>query len=486
MELSSGAPPPPSRDRRKSLLPPIIHQEISEEIPTIVENGILIEKQTVAPDHYRWYIARADGGPDDIFVFNATRNVHGGTTAIFVNKPGKDYFPTSEDHDWNPTKGFLEGPVGEYRIAVYCVPSLVEDEDHNLVTSSVLAVFDLSIEWTALDENSWKVREQYSRSSSASVWDSSYGKEVAGKYENLQKEFEQEQAEMEAKNETEFKLDSTPFPKSFAIGPVLGRGVFSCVFKVKNNSTGKESALKVLDKKLGQSFGFTEETMNRQVPLLKSLSQKSIIQLEDVYQDENYLILLQEVAQGDLLHVLSKTTPYDEGVVRGIITQLLETLSVLHSQHIVHSSISPENLYLNGNALKVGGFTSAFKVEKEKNLLSGASPLFQAPEILNGEGFSIEADMWALGVISYLLLAGSLPFKDPNNIRLNQKIRQGKFEFQKEEWASLSQAQEFVSALLKVDPTQRLSAEKALQHPWIKASGGAALSSVPAKLLSAQ
>jgi len=160
--------------------------------------------------------------------------------------------------------------------------------------------------------------------------------------------------------------------------------------------------------------------------------------------------------------------------------QLLEAVKYLHSKDILHLAIVPQNILIQTGSIKLAGFTSSQigKGEKETGISSG-DPAFQAPEILGQQGFGKPADVWSVGVFAFLLLSGSLPFKDNNKIRLNNKIRQGKYEFVESEWKSVSsQAKEFIQKLLVVDPSQRLSAEKALQQKWIVDSGGIELPGV--------
>ena len=91
---------------------PVLEEEYYEEVPTDVSNGEPIVEQQVAPSHYRWYRAIVEGKEDDIVDLRVSRTLHAATVNVYVNLPGKESYPSKEEHDWNPTKGGLYGPVG--------------------------------------------------------------------------------------------------------------------------------------------------------------------------------------------------------------------------------------------------------------------------------------------------------------------------------------------------------------------------------------
>jgi len=97
------------------------------------------------------------------------------------------------------------------------------------------------------------------------------------------------------------------------------------------------------------------------------------------------------------------------------------------------------------------------------------TPGYVAPEILEGVAYGTKADMWSLGVITYILLGGYPPFIETNQRELFRKIRRGQFEFHAEYWGEVSaEAKDLIQSLLNVNPKQRLSASEALKNPWIR------------------
>lgn len=118
--------------------------------------------------------------------------------------------------------------------------------------------------------------------------------------------------------------------------------------------------------------------------------------------------------------------------------------------------------------MKLGGFSGAIVVSGDtENVQMIGNAEFQAPEIIMNQGFTKSADLWSLGCVLYFLVEGNSPFQDSNTMRMNMKIRQGKFEFG-DNWSSVSESlKDLISKLIKVEPSERLSCADVLSHPWI-------------------
>ena len=121
--------------------------------------------------------------------------------------------------------------------------------------------------------------------------------------------------------------------------------------------------------------------------------------------------------------------------------------------------------------MKVIDFGFAKKVTSDHGLHTFiGTPGYVAPCILEGVGYGTKADVWSLGVILYCMLGGYPPFRDKNRDRLFDKIRKGLYEFHEKKWGDVSdEAKDLVNLLLTVDPSKRITAQEALQHPWITA-----------------
>eukprot|EP01027_Heterolobosea_sp_BB2_P016527 GEZU01023524.1.p1 GENE.GEZU01023524.1~~GEZU01023524.1.p1 ORF type:complete len:275 (+),score=41.36 GEZU01023524.1:53-877(+) len=191
---------------------------------------------------------------------------------------------------------------------------------------------------------------------------------------------------------------------------------------------------------------------------------------------------------GELLYQLTKEASraaeaayhYTENDAKNIIRQILTAVQYLHSLDIVHRDLKPENILFSGNrsdpetAIKLSDFGFATPLPSGEKLREMCgTPSFQAPEMLKLVGYGKEVDMWSLGIIAYILLCGHHPFHDDNVLKLYQNIKKGELRFDGPSWTNIStRAKDFVSQLLKVDPSERLTADQALRHEWMAVSDG--------------
>ena len=202
-----------------------------------------------------------------------------------------------------------------------------------------------------------------------------------------------------------------------------------------------------------------------------------IINLYDVFDEPSYYYLVTELMLGgELFDRIVTKTFYTEKEARDVCKILFDALGYCHSHAIAHRDLKPENLLLmsrnDDKNIKIADFGFAKKVSSSKCLLTQCgTPGYVAPEILHGVPYGVKADMWSLGVITYILLGGYPPFIEQNQRELFKKIKRGQYEFHVEYWGQISkEAKDLIAGLLTVDPDRRMSAEKALQNPWITGS----------------
>ena len=214
-----------------------------------------------------------------------------------------------------------------------------------------------------------------------------------------------------------------------------------------------------------------------EVQILNAVSHPNIIELVEVFDfpEEKYLVT-EYIKGGDLFDAIAVDTKYTESVSRGMIRDLTHALKYLHDKMIVHRDIKPENLLVvdypgqGKKSLKLGDFGLAQIVSEPLFTVCG-TPTYVAPEILAETGYGVKVDVWATGVIMYILLVGFPPFSSRTNNQeeLFDQILSGLFEFNSPDWDDISYpAKELISWMLQVDPLQRYSAYEILQHPWIK------------------
>jgi len=252
---------------------------------------------------------------------------------------------------------------------------------------------------------------------------------------------------------------------------VVGDGNFAVVRVCYSRSTRKEFAVKIIDKAKCQG---KEHMIESEISILSAITHPNIIQLEEVFDfaTEKYLVM-EYVSGGDLFDAIAADIKYSETVARDMIKDLANALQYLHDRMVCHRDIKPENLLVidhqNTKALKLADFGLAVAVREPLFTVCG-TPTYVAPEILAETGYGVKVDVWAIGVIMYILLCGYPPFSSRTNNQeeLFDQILSGLFEFNSPDWDDTSYpAKELISWSLVVDPLQRYSAKEILQHPWI-------------------
>lgn len=220
-----------------------------------------------------------------------------------------------------------------------------------------------------------------------------------------------------------------------------------------------------------------EDALQDEIAILRRINHANIISLYDVFDESAYYYLVTEIMfGGELFDRIVTKTFYNEKEARDVCEVLFEAMHYIHSMGVAHRDLKPENLLLvsktDDKNIKIADFGFAKKVSSSKCLLTQCgTPGYVAPEILHGVPYGTKADMWSLGVIVYILLGGYPPFIEQNQRELFKKIKKGQYEFHVEYWGQISsEAKDLISGLLTVNPDKRLSAEDALQDPWMTGS----------------
>ncbi|KAJ3411012.1 hypothetical protein HDV05_002920 [Chytridiales sp. JEL 0842] len=265
----------------------------------------------------------------------------------------------------------------------------------------------------------------------------------------------------------------------YAIIHPLGTGSFSTVFMAKNRLTGRAVAVKMMDNKLLRSKPKFLENVQQEVQILMGIHHTCIINIEKIYQAENKISLILELARGgELFDRIVAKRVFTEREARTVMIQLLLALEHLHAKNIAHRDLKPENILLlsklpNDLRIKISDFGLA-KIVGEESFLKTlcGTPNYVAPEVLapSGRSYGKEVDMWSTGVVFYILLCGYPPFSpDLAPPTMSDQIKQGRFFFQTPYWDTVSEeAKDLVRGLLTVDPVRRYTATDALEHVWTK------------------
>uniref|UniRef100_A0A8C0RKX2 Serine/threonine-protein kinase DCLK2 n=1 Tax=Canis lupus familiaris TaxID=9615 RepID=A0A8C0RKX2_CANLF len=236
--------------------------------------------------------------------------------------------------------------------------------------------------------------------------------------------------------------ESSTLLEKYKIGKVIGDGNFAVVKECMDRSTGKEFALKIIDK--AKCCG-KEHLIENEVSILRRVKHPNIIMLVEEMETATELFLVMELVKGgDLFDAITSSTKYTERDGSAMVFNLANALRYLHGLSIVHRDIKPENLlvceYPDGTkSLKLGDFGLATVVEGPLYTVCG-TPTYVAPEIIAETGYGLKVDIWAAGVITYILLCGFPPFRSENNLQedLFDQILAGKLEFPAPYWDNIT------------------------------------------------
>jgi len=289
------------------------------------------------------------------------------------------------------------------------------------------------------------------------------------KTEDVQLTVDGEDAEAE---DVGFPLLPGRFGDVYAMGEKLGKGNYATVYEAVHKKTGEKWAVKVIQR--SSLSAEDEEGLVQEVNALLEVDHPNVVKLAGVYceADEFYLVL-ELVTGGELLESIVKKEFYSEADAQQVLRTLGETLLYLHSRGILHRDLKPENVLLKGdeeNVIKLAdfGFARKFATPDAVTGTPCGTPAFVAPEILNQRKYGPSVDMWSVGVLAYILLAGYPPFDHPNQAQLFKQIKRGAFEFHEEYWGTISEgAKNLIRNLLQINPARRYTAQQMLDDPWL-------------------
>ncbi|XP_010078385.1 PREDICTED: calcium/calmodulin-dependent protein kinase type II subunit gamma-like, partial [Pterocles gutturalis] len=207
----------------------------------------------------------------------------------------------------------------------------------------------------------------------------------------------------------------------------------------------------------------------------KALAALQEVRLHDSISEEGFHYLVFDlVTGGELFEDIVAREYYSEADASHCIHQILESVNHIHQHDIVHRDLKPENLLLaskcKGAAVKLADFGLAIEVQGEQQAWFGfaGTPGYLSPEVLRKDPYGKPVDIWACGVILYILLVGYPPFWDEDQHKLYQQIKAGAYDFPSPEWDTVTpEAKNLINQMLTINPAKRITADQALKHPWV-------------------
>ncbi|XP_022163826.1 calcium/calmodulin-dependent protein kinase type II alpha chain isoform X18 [Myzus persicae] len=268
-------------------------------------------------------------------------------------------------------------------------------------------------------------------------------------------------------------LVCTRFSDNYELKEELGKGAFSVVRKCIQKHTGLEFAAKIINTKKLSARDF--QKLEREARICRKLQHPNIVRLHDSIQEELFHYLVFDlVTGGELFEDIVAREFYSEADASHCIQQILESVNHCHTNGVVHRDLKPENLLLaskvKGAAVKLADFGLAIEVQGEQQAWFGfaGTPGYLSPEVLKKEPYGKPVDIWACGVILYILLVGYPPFWDEDQHRLYAQIKAGAYDYPSPEWDTVTpDAKNLINQMLTVNPAKRVTASDALKHPWI-------------------
>ncbi|KAM7372754.1 hypothetical protein PAMP_007652 [Pampus punctatissimus] len=264
----------------------------------------------------------------------------------------------------------------------------------------------------------------------------------------------------------------------YEIGEVLGSGHFGQVRRLLELATGTYWAGKFqkIRKNPCSRLGLERSSVEREVQILQAVQHPNIVALKDVFESRSEVVLILEIVSGgELFDFIAEKENLLECEAIEFMKQILEGLRFMHSKNIAHFDLKPENIMLSDKAsphpnIKLVDFGLAHHFHQgEEYRSSSGTPQYMAPEAIESEPLSTAADMWSIGVITYILLSGLSPFQGDTKEETLKNIINMTYEFDAQYFSKTSSmAKDFIQNLLVKNPSDRMTAEECLLHPWIK------------------
>ncbi|XP_014892452.1 MAP/microtubule affinity-regulating kinase 3a isoform X17 [Poecilia latipinna] len=257
-----------------------------------------------------------------------------------------------------------------------------------------------------------------------------------------------------------------PHVGNYRLLKTIGKGNFAKVKLARHILTGREVAIKIIDKT--QLNPNSLQKLFREVRIMKILNHPNIVKLFEVIETERTLYLVMEYASGgEVFDYLVAHGRMKEKEARAKFRQIVSAVQYCHQKHIVHRDLKAENLLLDADMnIKIAdfGFSNEFTLGNKLDTFCG-SPPYAAPELFQGKKYDgPEVDVWSLGVILYTLVSGSLPFDGQNLKELRERVLRGKYRIP---FYMSTDCENLLKRFLVLNPAKRGTLEQIMKDRWI-------------------
>jgi len=271
-----------------------------------------------------------------------------------------------------------------------------------------------------------------------------------------------------------FGVNRGIFHHSYTIGKVLGKGGFSVVKEGINIKTQEELAIKIINKEKTNP-----ELLQKELEVLYNLKHDNIVDYKEMFhRRDGYYVVLEKVSGGELFDRIVELQHYSENNARHLIIQTFGAVKYMHDLDIIHRDIKPENLLLSTKAnnaiIKITDFGFAVKLKDGEHLTDVLGTLaYMAPEIVkvylneNDKGYGKPVDIWALGLVLFILLSGGHPFNFEDESDIISSIVGGYWDFDTGFDKISDAAKDLITKMMDDNPDTRFTIQQALDHPWI-------------------
>lgn len=286
-----------------------------------------------------------------------------------------------------------------------------------------------------------------------------------------------------ARSEADFLSWKQAFQRSLAMqiqrfynfDRVLGEGAFAQVRLAHDVQTQERFATKIINK---NAYNAREmQFIMREVKIMMNIAHDNIVNTFDVFDSLHHLHLVIEYMEGgELFDIVADQGHLSEQRASQVMREIIAGVDYLHNIGIVHCDIKPENILCKSKQwpLQVKlcdfGLANFYDKYNDNSTMTAmiGTPGYVAPEVINREPYGPPIDMWACGVVLYVMLSGRMPFFGRDDIQCLRRTAAGQYSFPDREWQNVSaDAKSLVRALLQIRPETRLTARAALQHKWL-------------------